>query len=194
MIIYKNGKPNPKPWHKKILRRIKWKYKAIFVDFPRNLKCFFKNFWKFRKMLWNDRDWDWGFFHDIMRHKLSLMENHMREHDMHTNSWLFAKQMRYAICLLERISDDDYCKKEHKEHEEKWGKHIMDFVDLPEDDPHHGTCSALEMYTFKSKELGLVEQEGDEYHKICLESDRRRKNDFDHLYRFLRNNIEKWWC
>ena len=72
------------------------------------IKYGLKNLWKWRKIVWADRDWDWVFLCKIMQFKLRNMADHFEKYSYHVNADRDAKQMRICAELLRRLSDDDY--------------------------------------------------------------------------------------
>lgn len=73
-----------------------------------DIKYGLQNLWAYKRIIWKDRDWDFYYLHLLMRFKLDRMQKQMDENGCSTASPLNAKQMRYAIFLLDRINAGRY--------------------------------------------------------------------------------------
>lgn len=45
-----------------------------------NIKNGLYNFWRYRKIIWNDRNWDFMYLNQLVLFKLKLMLHHMENH------------------------------------------------------------------------------------------------------------------
>jgi len=75
---------------------------------PRNLVYGVKNLYRWRRLIWKDRDWDHSYLLLVMAHKLGQMETYHRLNGHTVDAQRMAKQMRVAKKLCERIADDNY--------------------------------------------------------------------------------------
>lgn len=71
-----------------------------------NLKYGFQNLWKWRKIVWNDRDWDWMYLSAVMRFKLRRMADGCEKYSYHLHKERDIKQMRIVAELLRRMNGD----------------------------------------------------------------------------------------
>jgi len=192
-MFYRNGKPDdqPKRW-----RMFKYRWRMRFGDmfrFPREMIGFITKLAAYIPILWKDRDWDYGFFLTLMRFKLDRMATTIEDNNLIVSNHRVAKQIRYATFLIDRVQEDSYTKDAFQKHEEYWGPIIMDFVDLPPDDPHYKTCVAMESYTLKSKQENRMEEEDEARSAIYAKARETKQKDYDRLFRHMRKYIERWW-
>ena len=77
------------------------------TDFIGHLKLFPKNVWKWRKILWNDRDWDYYYILESLRFKIEKTANAIEKGFWATEqSSRHVRRMRVCVKLLERILED----------------------------------------------------------------------------------------
>lgn len=150
-------------------------------------KEFVRRLYHWLPVLWNDRDYDYSFFYHILRFKLKRMAAHLREHNILLYTERYARQIDYAVFLLDRIIADDYCASKYAAHQEKWGD--VSFDKRLEND---GTYS-LDIYVTKARESGLDEQEAAEFRTLSELKYRCKENDLDRLFRHIRKYHQRWW-
>src|SRR3989304_2635078 len=104
-----------------IWRRLKWKLHDLWVDI-KSIPHWIVRVAQNSILLWHDRDWHYIFLLYMMQFKIKRMRKHMVKHNilLHTN--MHAKQMKYAEFLIDRITTNDYCKKEYEALDKKWGR------------------------------------------------------------------------
>ena len=192
MKLLRNGKEDPTPWYEILWRRVRSTCSAVWY-LPKKTYRFLRKLYAWSPILWNDFDWDYSYLLKILEFKLHRMADTIESNGIIVASDRVAKQIRYATFLIERIQEENYCKEEYAAHEEKWGEGVMNFVDLPKDDPHYGTCSEMNMYTIKSKQQGLEDQEKKEHMVIYERARDTRQKDLDRLFRHMRRYLERWW-
>jgi hypothetical protein len=64
------------------------------------------NLWKWRKVIWNDRDWDWVYLSKIIIFKLEKMEASTKHWTVH-RAERDAKEMRIVAEILRKINSGD---------------------------------------------------------------------------------------
>jgi hypothetical protein len=148
------------------------KYVETLVD---NVMTGVKNFYIWAKTIWFDKQWDDYFFLKIMKLKLTLMEKHFRYHGMSTESIKDADNIKRCIVLLDRILADDYSELAFTEYNKKYKINNDDFdlasITKPITDPT---------------------QQSDFKNAIQIETD-MKENDFNELFKIIRENIQSWW-
>jgi hypothetical protein len=148
---------------------------------------------RYAKLLWRDRDWDWIFLLILMKYKIQRMRLHMTEHNIIHDAPRMAKQMRYAEFLIERILDDDYCKKEYEDHRKYWGE-LEHLFEEPADPALKG--KGYSIWNPKAKNAKTQkdqEREREEIIRIHKKADKLREDDMDRLFSHLRKYIQRWW-
>jgi len=74
----------------------------------RNIRQGVKNFWIYRNIIWNDRWWDSGFLHDIIRFKLNLMAENWHK-SMYVDSNIELLKLKELVAMLDEIKSlDDF--------------------------------------------------------------------------------------
>jgi hypothetical protein len=69
---------------------------------------FLKRVWTYRRILWNDADFDYRYLIDLMSFKLNLIADHLEKHDMFIGADGTARSARVAAMVCDRISADNY--------------------------------------------------------------------------------------
>lgn len=83
---------------------------------------YFHNLKKFHSILVDDRDYDFMWLIKLIRHKLVCMEHFFLTDAIVEGAEEDAKNMRRCIKVLDRLIEDDYCKEEFEDIEERFGK------------------------------------------------------------------------
>jgi hypothetical protein len=116
---------------KTLIRHESWWYKTYEV-IRYKIPVFFKNIYRFRKMLWNHRWYDYRFTLEALQTSLEIME--VKMHDgmevRESRDKKIAKMQR-AIQILKNINDDNYIEMAEAE----FGELIMrdwEFEDVPD--------------------------------------------------------------
>lgn len=150
-----------------------------------NIKNGIKNLMIYTPVIWKDRNWDYDYFHILMRFKLSRMEKLHREDGNAEDSEKYADDIKYAINLLDKITEVNYSYMDEaqKPFYERFPNYVpkLEFEKV-EDNPKFSRI--VDNDTPEQKEL---------LHKCYVVEDKMRKKDLDELYIFLRNHIESWW-
>jgi len=71
-----------------------------------------KNFWKWKKIIWNDRWYDYSFLDEIIRFKLTNMKNHWRKDTHYVGDWDERLLLERLVEILDEI---DYIENEMPE-------------------------------------------------------------------------------
>jgi hypothetical protein len=86
-----------------------------------NVREFINKLIVYVPFLWKDRDWDYGFLEQMLMIKLNRMAKNIESNDYIESSKRVAKQIRYAVYLLERIRSNYDLNAAIAKHEAKWG-------------------------------------------------------------------------
>ena len=84
------------------------------TTFLRNVKYGLQNLWKWKNIIYKDRDWDWTFLYRIMAYKMECMAAHMEEYGFHTNQEVTVSELRECAKRLLRVEEENYGKGELK--------------------------------------------------------------------------------
>lgn len=67
-----------------------------------------KNYWRWRKVIWHDADWDHTYILKIFITKLRFQAKSIREQGIHQNANLDASRMELCANLLEKVQTEYY--------------------------------------------------------------------------------------
>jgi hypothetical protein len=81
-----------------------YKIKSFSYSFPRGIK----NLIKWRKTIWNDRDFDYYYIYEILKKKLEFMADHTEKNSMLENADQHAKEMRECVKLIHAIQHEEF--------------------------------------------------------------------------------------
>jgi hypothetical protein len=180
-------------WYEKAMG-IKWNLSNVWGKLTRPFIRTFQ--WavkvvQYAKFLWNDFDWDFGFFLSLMQYKLKRMRTTIIENNNLVRSEEIGAQIKHAEDLIQKYLNHDYCVDLYEAHEKKWGK----TVDLSE--KIDAGCGQT-MYTWNmSRENAttpeLKQQEKDEALAIYERGDEEERKTLDEIFSHIRKHLEEWW-
>lgn len=67
-----------------------------------------KNLWKWRKIIYKDRDWDHWYIFEILKKKLEFQAEFAEKHGYHEKSANDAHMMRYIANLIDKVQNEYY--------------------------------------------------------------------------------------
>lgn len=144
--------------------------------------------------LWNTRDWEGTDALRVLDYQLSrnqiVLQNdphHCEEDSRKLSGPRLAREVQDARNSIAKILEDDFCKKENKELDKKYGKLRMT----------HGKIS---LRGKDGKPLAYSTEfkpNSKEYNKLRMNiwnlEQQRKKDEYDNLFKNLKDNIEGWW-
>lgn len=74
----------------------------------RNILTGLKNIWKWRKVIYKDRDWDYWFVYEILKTKLQFQADHLIQYGHHENAEVYAKQILECVDLIDKVQNEYY--------------------------------------------------------------------------------------
>lgn len=106
----------------------------LVIKIFRNLIHYFENLYSWHKFYWNDRNWDYAYFVDIIIFKLEKMKDYFSSYTQRNNICctshhnLIVSRIELIINLLRKIYIEDYWMRlAHFNIEAKYGKTITHF-------------------------------------------------------------------
>ena len=79
------------------------------------------NFWKWRKVIYNDRDWDHYFIYEMLKTKLKHSADHFSKYGIRERDVNDAQTMMHCVHLIEKIQNEECAEEAIKEMiNEKW--------------------------------------------------------------------------
>lgn len=162
----------------KILKEIFsfWKRSVGFIDdLIDNIDNGVGNLLKWRKVIWVDKQWDHVYLLQILKFKLTLMEEYFRLHGVSVDGPEDAKKIKRCIVLLERMLEDIYFDEAYAEYNKKWKDDVDDFL--------KGLINRKPMSPEQTKDsMAAAQTEEDLINK-----------DYDELFGIMRKEIRGWW-
>ncbi len=166
-------------------------YHRMFITSVKNLIYWFP-------IIWRDRNWDYNYIFEIMKHKLNAQAKYF-----HTRSKQHARRMKLCVKLMKLIQDEFYSHEYLDYHKTKhW------FEDLPDRPGSISWESRLleenfddyfKKYPLIYKRVlngeGIFEREGEDDKQVIamnigyINHGRARKL----LFKIMEENIEGWW-
>jgi len=134
--------PKDSAWGKKT-----WRYYA--PNWFKNFTDGVHNLWRWKKVMWNDRNWDHNYIYDVLLHKLLLQREYLVKHNRFEGIEQVNRDITICLNLIERLKSDYY---------------VMEYMDY---DDHWGTVGTLDEY-FNMHRSTV---------KRCLKKDRNLMND-----------------
>jgi hypothetical protein len=140
-------------------------------------------------IIWQDRHYDSYYIFQVLRHKLKLTEEHIREHDNHLGAHKDADKIKRCIFLLNRIIEDNYFEHAMKCHDKKWGKCTMTHKPI-EDQPGYSEL----IITYEHVKTEKDEKEQKKHIKRCFRHEAYlEKQDVEYLFKLMSKHIKYWW-
>lgn len=74
----------------------------------KNILTGLKNLWKWRKVIYSDRDWDQWYIFEILKTKLKFQAKHFCKYGMTESAGQHAKQMLECVDLIDKVQNEYY--------------------------------------------------------------------------------------
>lgn len=145
-----------------------------------NVKNGLRNFWKWRKVVWNDRPWDYVYIFKALRFKLDETQRCIDGTFVGADEE--AAKIRSLIDAIDRILEDDYVKEEYEEMDRKYGKLEMIFNDDNTITTTRKNLKEEDKETERKETLTLAELEAE-----------RRQQDINFVFDTMKDDIQRWW-
>jgi len=158
-------------------------------DLPREILYGIKNLIIWFPIIWKDRNWDHYFIFLILRHKLHLTEQLIRNHGHHVNNIQDADKIKKCVLLLDRIIKDDYHENVFIHHDKKWGETELLFTDSTD----YPDCSVLNITRENIKTKEDKQKEREEFRRLMKKPGLLKDQDIELLFKLMRKHILSWW-
>lgn len=134
-------------------------------------------------VIWKARDWDESGVWIILAHKLKRHRECIAQ-GYHIEDSKIAEEIGEAERACIRLSEDDYCRKEHEEHNKKWPFKEIKFYPQTKKDKK-----------FRVRRLKFAKgAEAKDHERIWKLEDSRREADLKLISKALVKKSGKWWC
>ena len=67
-----------------------------------------KNLWKWRKVIYKDRDWDHYYIYEILKTKFQFQAEYMQKHGITESSTEIAKDIIECVDLIDKVQNEYY--------------------------------------------------------------------------------------
>jgi hypothetical protein len=74
----------------------------------KNILTGLKNLWKWRKVIYKDRDWDHWYIFEILKTKLKYQAEHLQKHGMTMSAGVHTRQMLECVELIDKVQNETY--------------------------------------------------------------------------------------
>jgi hypothetical protein len=152
----------------------------------RNFKYGIINLIKWFPVVWKDRDWDHEFILDILKFKLTNVENMFRHHGNHVDSEKDADNVHKAILYLDRMISFDYDENVFKHHDKKWGQ-----IETKTMERNGRSCFDITRSNIKTVENEKKEHK--EYRRLSKIVEKQEVQDYEMFFNHLKKHIRSWW-
>lgn len=155
-------------------------------DKIRNTRIGIHNLWKWRKVVWNDRSYDYHFLLILIREKLKdMLYAYQYTNIGYMGQEKHEEQIRKCIFILNRLIDDKY--NVFYFHDRKWGD--VEFGSKKLDNGNYKLhCSRRNIVTEEDEKKQVEEFVNLMHHEGYL-----RDQDLEYLFKILRKHITSWW-
>lgn len=139
-------------------------------------------------ILWKDEDWDYAYFFEIMRFKISRIRKATEKNKIYVGYEENVKQMKVAEELLRRVADSDdfyYELFEQLENKEKQGK-----CSCPDVTFDFEQCEDSRYSLFVDLSCDFCNKMRRFWTK---RQDAKERQDFEFLFSHLKKNVKNWW-
>jgi hypothetical protein len=103
--FFEDIKNRPRP---NLLKKIQlwWNHDGRY--YHKYFKHGVKNLWYWFPIIWKDRNWDYHYIFEIMKHKLKGQADYIGRRNRHTKAQQDSRRMRLCVKLMQKIQDGDY--------------------------------------------------------------------------------------
>ena len=152
-------------------------------DFYYNITQGVSNLFKWRKVIWNDRNWDDNYIFRILQFKFENMEKFFNSDKAYSaRAKKDAKRIMTAKNLCKRIVENNYLSNALIDYYKKYGNDFKWEFEPCKDKSNFSTLIDKR-----------AEEEQKSFSKAGDHSDLMEKQDIDYLFKFLNKHIQSWW-
>ena len=175
--------------------------------FISNINNGISNFWKWKKIIWKDRNWDDHYIFEILKHKLILQRKYLIEANRHMGIPETNRDITLCLNLIELIQEEYYSSEylDYRESNfrfEPTGKQYegQNTYELKDDliseryDEYLSKYKSSVRNILKNGYRGLKIEEDDDKGRLCLYVGQYNQEKCQKLlFRILSEKITHWW-
>jgi len=153
------------------------------MSFIYNLTQGIRNIIYWLPVIWRDRNWDYSYFLEILRHKLYAIR-------LDIPNWTRAEKekdeenIEYVISLIDAVVNDEYEKQAFDKHRQHWGSPKVVFESIDD---------KFSEMTFVYPEASSQAEAGEQLSRLLREAMRKRQEAINILFGIIRDSFETWW-
>jgi hypothetical protein len=91
-------------WIQKI--KLWWRFEGRHI--PRDIQQGLWNLWRWRRVIWKDRNWDSGYIFNILQFKLELTAEHLEQYSYHVDFERDVQRIKTCIRLIQKHQEEYY--------------------------------------------------------------------------------------
>lgn len=171
----------------------------MFKKVTYSIKDFFRrvhNVYRWLPTIWKDRDWDDSYITEILIRKLEFTRDfYLSDKAYNAEADEVAEQIQEAIDRLHQTKDswEFYEDPAIEQLQEKWGRTTFSFEPFTHDDDGNVLTYEMKSKVEKANTLDDEEQYSKEFRESLQEVRQRYMQDKKDAYKFIAENIDKWW-
>lgn len=148
-----------------------------------------RNWIAWAPLLWKDRDWDYDFLERIVAFKMSRMADCIESNNIIEGNKRVARQLRYAVYLLDRIDSNIDAERAAEIFHDKWGEPEYSFV--PVEEPVKGS-RMVTTYPYVTNEEQEKQNHLD-FLEMVITSDDKRNELYRRFFKHWATYHRNWW-
>lgn len=157
--------------------------------FIRKIKHWLTQSFAYSAFFWkhNNYDWDYKYLIGLIRFKLTRMADTIEKNEIIEANRRVARQIRYAVLLIDKYQSDEYLSQLVDEFEKKWGEPIYTW-----EPAGRGRSRMITTYP-KAKTPEEHAQAEAESIEMVLRASAYDEKILDRLFRHVHKNFRNWW-
>lgn len=174
------------------LEEFKEEFKFWFshkIEFP--IKSFFtgiSNLWKWKSVIWKDRDFDYIFLLTILKFKIDKMIELYDHRDRYVGQERDKQKLKLCSNLLDRLIKNDYQENTMIHHDRKWGEINFSWEQCEDSEYYKLITNRKNIINEKDKE-----KEREEFLRLIKHSNYMENQDIEYLFDTMKKHLRSWW-
>ena len=165
-----------------LLFRIKWLlHRNRVMVFFRHLIRWFGKVFSYAVFLWNDVDWDYVGFLQLIQFKLKRMSKELIDNEDRY------KEIVNTINMIQDVLDEKHLDDLNIKYDEKWGFVNLDFS------KNDGELTEVLISREKVLTKEDEKQERKEFKKFIKEEQKLTDKAYKDVFSYIATHIQKWW-
>jgi hypothetical protein len=182
-------------WYWRLYRWVRWELPYQ----PKYIKYGIKNLYKWFWVIWKDRDWDYTYYWEINKKKISQMRNYHAENLRFEGVERIVEQMDLALSLMDKLKND-YYREEFYEDEYYQTKMKIENGQVEFEDTKNEISRYIEKYPHAQRQVlnnpkykKYMNGDESDFKTAMLMGIERHNKAKRILFKLLEYNIESFW-